>query len=67
MLTDDTCENCGGPLDEDGACLDEDCGEGEDDDCDDETGHDYDLSDLDDRPDYDPGDWGQPGDGRYWP
>lgn len=65
MLTDDTCENCGGPLDEDGACLDEDCCEGEDDDCEEE--YDDCEEEYDDRGAYDPGDWGQPGDGRYWP
>ncbi len=64
MLTDDTCENCGGPLDEDGACLDEDCGEGEDDDC---NGSSDCEEEYDDRGAYDAGDWGQPGDGRYWP
>lgn len=57
------CATCGEELDADGVCSACGC----DDDSDDETGHDYDLSDLDDRPDYDPGDWGQPGDGNYYP
>lgn len=48
------CATCGEELDADGICAACGC----DDDCDDE---------IDDRPDYDPGDWGQPGDGNYYP
>jgi hypothetical protein len=47
------CATCGEELDADGICAACGC---DTDDCDDE---------IDDRPDYDPGDWGQPGDGRY--
>jgi hypothetical protein len=48
------CATCGEELDADGICTACGC----DDDCDDE---------IDDRPDYDHGDWGQPGDGHYYP